>query len=56
VTVSRPCATSVREVGEEAGTGSWASRSAMSDDLCVVLWQLEDLLDFSAILMKRLGC
>jgi hypothetical protein len=32
----RPCAVSAHEDGEEAGTGSWASRSAMSDDLCGV--------------------
>jgi hypothetical protein len=28
----RPCGMSVREVGKEASAGSWASRSAMSND------------------------
>jgi hypothetical protein len=32
----RSCGVSVREVGKEAGVGSWASRSAMFDDLCCV--------------------
>jgi hypothetical protein len=32
----RPCVMSACEVSEEAGAGSWASRSVMSDDLCGV--------------------